>query len=455
MSFSPLNSQLLGPLFRTDAMAAVFSDEARLAAMLRVEAALARVQARHGLVPQGLAEAIEAVDPAGLDLAELGRGTALAGVPAIPFVKTVQKRLPPALEASFHFGATTQDVVDGALVLQMRDAFALLRSDLLAVLDALAALARRTREAPCAGRTYGQHAAPITFGFKAAGWLAGIADEAARLPDVEAGALVATLGGPVGTLAALGEHGPRVLDDFAAELGLTAPALAWHTRRSGVARAGFWLASLMAALGKMAGDIVNLASTEVGEVAEAHVPGRGGSSAMPHKRNPVSATVIVAAAEAARGPAMTLLTSMQAAHERPAGAWHAEWHALPALFGLASGALAEARRLGEGLEVNAARMQANLDITRGLLFADAAAGIIAIKVGRAAAHHLVEQAAGVVRDGGMSLLDALAARPDLPVGIDRAVLAPAFDLAPAIAAAARFTDRALAEAARVRAVLAS
>ena len=158
-------------------------------------------------MPEGLAEAIEAVDPASLDLAELGRGTALAGVPAIPFVKTVQKRLPPALEASFHFGATTQDVVDGALVLQMRDAFALLRSDLLAVLDALAALARRTRETPCAGRTYGQHAAPITFGFKAAGWLAGIADEAARLPEVEAGALVATLGGPVGTLAALGSMG--------------------------------------------------------------------------------------------------------------------------------------------------------------------------------------------------------------------------------------------------------
>jgi 3-carboxy-cis,cis-muconate cycloisomerase len=450
MSFSPLDSALLGPLFRTDAMADVFSERARLAAMLRVESALARVQARHGLVPDALAPAIEAIDPASLDVAELGRGTALAGVPAIPFVKAVQKRLPSGLEPMFHLGATTQDIVDGALVLQMRAAFALLQADLLAVFDGLSGLVRRTREIPCAGRTYGQHAAPVTFGFKAAGWLAGIAEEASRLPDVQARALVAALGGPVGTLAALGEKGPQVLDEFAAELGLAAAPLAWHTRRSGIAGAGLWLASLMSALAKMALDIVSLASTEVGEVAEPHVPGRGGSSAMPHKRNPVSATVIVAAAEAARGPALTLLASMQAAHERPAGEWHAEWHALPVLFGLASGALAEARRLAEGLEIDATRMRANLDITRGLLFADAAAGMLAAQAGRAAAHHIVEEAASAAREGGMSLLDALSARPDLPAGVDRAGLAAAFDLAPVVAAAARFADRALAEAARVR-----
>jgi 3-carboxy-cis,cis-muconate cycloisomerase len=454
MSFSPLDSELLGPLFRTDAMAALFADASLVGAMLRVEAALARVQARHGLVPAGLAEAIAAITPESLDIPMLGRGTALAGVPAVPFVKAVQKRLPAELEAGFHHGATTQDVVDGALVLLARDAFALLAADLAAVLAALETLAADHRETPCAGRTYGQHAAPVTFGYKAAVWLAGIADEARALAGVRERVLVASLGGPVGTLAALGDKGPAVLQDFAAELGLAVPVLAWHTRRGGVAAAGLWLASLMAALGKMALDVTDLASTELGEVAEPYLPGRGGSSAMPHKRNPVSCTIISAAADAARGPAMTLVASMQqAAHERPAGAWHAEWQALPALFGLASGALAEARRLTEGLDVHAARMRANLDLTRGLLFADAAAGVIASAAGRAEAHRIVEAAAARVRDRDGTLLDALAGAADLPAGLDRSALEGAFDLRPAIAAAARFVDRAVNASAAIRATL--
>jgi 3-carboxy-cis,cis-muconate cycloisomerase len=454
MSFSPLDSLILGPLFRTDAMAEVFSDASLLRAMLRVETALARAQAVHGLAPGALAATLERLGPEALDLDALGRATAVSGVPAIPFVKAVQKLLPAELEPFFHQGATTQDVVDGALVLQMRDAFALLRDDLVGVLAGLEALALRTRDMPCAGRTYGQHAAPVTFGYKVAVWLAGIAEEAAKLPSVRDAALVASLGGPVGTLAGLGDKGPAVLDAFAADLGLRAPAIAWHTRRSAVAGTGLWLASLLAALGKMAGDIVNLASTEVGEVAEPHVPGRGGSSAMPHKRNPVGATLVLAAAEAAAGPAMTLLSSMQfAAHERPAGAWHAEWQALPLLFGLASGALAEARRLAEGLEVNEARMRANLGITRGLLFAEAAAGVLAGTMSRAQAHAVVEHAAEAVRDGDVDLLAALLQQPDLPAGLDRQALAAAFDLGPVTAAGARFTNRALASASAVRLTL--
>jgi 3-carboxy-cis,cis-muconate cycloisomerase len=445
MSFSPLDSLVLGPLFRTDAMAEVFSDASLVRAMLRVETALARAQAAHGLAPAALGEALDRLAPETLDLAALGRATAVAGVPAIPFVKALQTLLPSDLEPFFHQGATTQDIVDGALVLQMREAFALLREDLAGVLDGLCALAIRTRDVPCAGRTYGQHAAPVTFGYKVAVWLAGIADEAVRLQPVREAALVASLGGPVGTLASLGEKGPAVLDAFARELGLRAPPIAWHTRRTAVTGTGLWLASLLAALGKMATDIVNLAATEVGEVAEPPMPGRGGSSAMPHKRNPVGATLILAAGDAAAGPAVTLLSAMQqAAHERPAGAWHAEWQALPLLFGLASGALAEARRLAVGLQVDEARMRANLEMTRGLLFADAASGVLAGTLGRAEAHARVERAAGLVREGGTNLLDVLLHLSDLPADVDRATLRGAFDLGPSIAAGARFVDRAVA-----------
>ena len=450
MAFSPLDSGLTGPLFTTAAMRDVFEDRAFVAAMLQVEAALAQAEAEHGLAPAGLAEAIRAIDPGSLDIAALGQGTALAAVPVIPFVKAVQGRLPPALESAFHRGATTQDIADTALVLQLRTALDLIAHELGAVMDGLARMAAAHRATPCAGRTYGQHAAPVTFGFKAAVWLVGLADLADALPGVRERALVASLGGPVGTLAGLGSAGPAVLEAYAGTLGLAVPPLAWHTRRAGMAEAGAWLARLAGALGKMAGDVAFLCSTEVGEVSEPHVPGRGGSSAMPHKRNPVSSTVILAAAQAALGPASALTAAMVAAQERPAGAWHAEWHAIPTLCGLVAGALAEARRLAEGLVVHPARMQVVLDMTGGLLFADQAASVLAPRCGRAAAHALVEAAAGTVRDRGGTLLDALAARPDLPAGVDRAVLAAAFDPAPAIAAAATFVDRALALAARSR-----
>jgi 3-carboxy-cis,cis-muconate cycloisomerase len=450
VTFSALDSRLLGPLFATDPMRAAFADEARLAHMIAVEAALARAQGRLGLVPLALAEAIAAVTPADLDLDALGAATAVAGVPVIPFVKAMQGRLPTALEPHFHKGATTQDVMDTALVLAMRDGFDLIAAELAAILSALARLAREHRATPCVGRTYGQHAAPITFGFKAAVWLSGIADAAAALPALRERVLVASLGGPVGTLAGLKEHGPAVLEAFAAELGLNAPPLAWHANRSRIAAAGAWLAALIGALAKMAGDVAHLASTEVGEVAEPHVPGRGGSSAMPHKRNPVGATVIFAAHGAAASLVVPLLQGQAAQHERPAGAWHGEWHALPPLFGVASGALREARSLAEGLQVDPERMRENLDLTRGLLFADAVAARLAPRLGREAAHHLVEAAAGRVRAGEGSLREVLAR--DAAVEPGDSVEAP-FDLTPAIAAASPWIDRVIAAAEDARAAL--
>ena len=444
MTFSPLDSALLGPLFTTAAMAACFSDAARLAAMLDAEAALARAEAGLGLAPDGLSAAILAIDPASLDLAALGARTAVSGVPTIPFIAAVQARLPPDLARGFHKGATTQDILDTAMVLQCRAALDLVAVELDGILAGLAAMARAHRDTPCVGRTYGQHAAPVTFGFKAAVWLTGIADAAAGLAEVRRRLLVASLGGPVGTLASLGEHGPAVLEAFARELSLGITPLAWHTLRGRVAEGGGWLAGLLGALAKMAGDVASLASTDVGEVAEPYMPGRGGSSAMPHKRNPVSSTVILAAHAAGKGHALVLMDAMAAAHERPAGPWHAEWSALPALFGLAGGALREARALAEGLQPDPGRMRANLGLTRGLLLADAAAAHLAGRMGRAEAHALVEHAANEVRRTGCTLQEALAEQD----------VASAFDLAPAVAAAGPWVDRAVQHAAAVRAALA-
>ncbi|WP_288586400.1 adenylosuccinate lyase family protein [uncultured Methylobacterium sp.] len=449
MTLSALDSALLGPLFATDAMRAVFADEARVAAMLRAEAALARAQSQAGLVPASLGPAIEAIGAAALDPAALGRRTAVSGVPVIPFVKAVQGALPPELEPAFHKATTTQDIADTALVLQVRDAFDLVAADLKAILDGLSALARQHRETPCVGRTYGQHAAPVTFGFKAAIWALGIAEVAALLPALRDRVLTASLGGPVGTLAGLGEAAEAVGDGFAVALGLHPDLAPWHTRRARIAETGSWLALLMGALAKFATDVAHLATTEVGEVAEPYVPGRGGSSAMPHKRNPVSSTVILSAFGAAKGTSLTLLDGMAAAHERPAGAWHAEWHALPTLFGLASGALREARGLAQGLVPDPGRMRRNLDVTQGLLFADAAASRLAPVIGAKAAHALVEEAAGAVRDGQGSLREVLRARPEA-AGAD---VEPAFDLTPAIWAGARTADRALAEVSRLAAFL--
>jgi 3-carboxy-cis,cis-muconate cycloisomerase len=450
MTFSPLDSALLGPLFATDAMRAVFSDRARIAAMLRMEAALARAEARLGLVPDALAPAIAAIGPDAFDLPEIGDQTVLSGVPTIPFVKAVQQKLPKELEPFFHKGATTQDIADTALVLQMRAAFALIAGDLDAVLDRFAELAREHRSTPCVGRTYGQHAAPLTFGYKVAVWAVGIAEAAGQLPSLCERTLTASLGGPVGTLAGLGDKGPAVAEAFAEELGLGAAPIAWHSLRARMAETGCWLAILMGALAKMATDVAHLASTEVGELAEPFVPGRGGSSAMPHKRNPVSATVILSAHMAAKAHVATLLDAMAAAHERPAGAWHAEWHALPQLFGLASGSLQEARGLSDGLVVKTERMRRNIDATAGLLFADVVAARLAPSLGRERAHRLLEQAAGRVRTSGLSLPDVLRTDPELSRDVPAEILASAFDPTPAVDAAAPWVDRALDEIARIR-----
>ncbi len=453
MTFSALDSELVGPLFATAEMREVFSDRARLAAMLQVEAALATVEAKLGLVPDALAPAIAAIDPGSFDLAELGEATALAGVPTIPFVSAVRKRLPKELEPAFHKGSTTQDILDTALVLQLARAFDLVAGDLDAILASLSRLAAAHRETPCVGRTYRQQAQPTSFGFKVAVWAAGIAEVAAELPSLRGRVLRASLSGPVGTLSSLKEKGPEVADGVAAELALHPAPIAWHTRRAAIAGAGAWLATLIGALAKMATDIVDLASTEVGEVTEPHLPGRGGSSAMPHKRNPVSSTVILSAHGAAPGFAAMLFAAMASEHERPAGSWHAEWHLLPSLFGMASGALAEACRLAEGIVPDPERMLKNLDATGGLLFADALAAKLSAKLGGSGAHEKLEKAAGQVRESGRSLREVLGDDTEMARALGAEELDASFDPIPAVRAAGPWIDRALSDIPTIREAL--
>ena len=451
MTFSALDSELTGPLFASAAMRDIFSDKRKLKELLSCEAALAKVQARFSIAPAALAEAILTVLPDDFDLYKLGAATERSGVPSIPFLSAVRQILPETLEPALHRGATTQDILDTALVLQMRAGLDLVEHELTAIVEALIVHAERFRRQPCVGRTYGQHAAPLTFGYKVSIWCSALADCLQKLPNLRKHSLVASLAGPVGTLTALGGKGPLVAEAFAQELGLSISTTSWHVSRAPMVEIAAWLSILMGGLAKMAGDIVNLTSTEVGEVFEPALKGRGGSSAMPHKRNPVACSIILAAHAATKGHLVTMLDAMAAAHERPAGAWHSEWHAMPQMFGLASGALKEARLIAEGMTIDPARMQSNMALTRGLLFADAAAVCLAPIMGGSQAHDVVEQACERVRLTHEPLRDVLMSIDWLPTAElqnprVQALLDAAFDPTPAIEAAALWADRAIEHA---------
>lgn len=453
MAFSSLDDPLIGPLMTSPAMRAVFSAESRLAAFLEVEVAIARGQAALGLTPRPLADAIAALGPADFDMPELARATTLAGVPVIPFVKALGAKLAPELEPHLHKGATTQDVHDTADTLLFRRAYAALRPDLAATLAGLAHLARRHASTPMAGRTYGQQAAPITFGWRAGTWANGIVDALEALDQAFERAMILSYGGPVGTIATFEERGPEVRARIAAELCLAETEGAWHVTRARRVMLGAALATLCGALAKMAADVAEQVTTEAGELSEPYLPGRGGSSAMPHKRNPVSATVIMAAASGARAQASILFESLIATGERPVGVWHAEWAVLPQLFGFLSGALVEARRLAEGLDVVPERMRANLELTRGLISADAAAAVIARCLGRAEAHAALEAASARVRATGETLYEVLIRNPRIAGQVDSESLQLAFDWRPAIDTAALWAERAAERAAAAAARL--
>jgi len=414
------------------------SDAAWVEAMLEVERALANAESLAGVIPAAAAtEIADACSGGVFDVQALVEAGRLPGNPAEPLVRELRGRVSPEAARYVHFGATSQDVVDSAAMLVARNALALVDEELGAVIGLCAGLARRHRDTPLAARTLLQQAVPTTFGYKAAGWLLAVHASRARLADLAA-ALPAQLGGAAGTLAPLGDDALEVVRLFAAELELAEPALPWHTSRSVVAELGSALALTAGSLAKIGLDVVLLAQTEVGEVAEAS---SGGSSALPQKRNPVGAVLARACERRVRAEAAILAESVVGEHERAAGAWHSEWAALTNALAFTGGAAAAIRRSLDGLHVDVARMRANLDLTGGAVVAERLALELAAELGREQAHELVRAATARAAADGSSLSEAVEAeRPGLAADRIAALLDPTTYLG----SAGAFVDRALA-----------
>jgi 3-carboxy-cis,cis-muconate cycloisomerase len=445
MSVSPIDSSVYGDLFTTPAMRAVFSDETRLQRMLDVEAALARAQAGLGLIPAAAAKEISAkAEIARFELGEIGKGTALVGYPIVPLTKALSRACDGDAGRWVHWGATTQDIVDTALVLQVRDGLELVREDLSGLEAALTDLARRHRDTPMAGRTHAQHALPITFGFKCALWLAPLQRHSERLARLAREVAVVQFGGAVGTLASLGADGIRVMGALAEELGLGTPPIAWHVGRDGLAEVVGFLGLLTGSLGKVATDIALLMQAEIGDLAEPYQEGRGGSSTMPQKRNPIACEFILACAKNVRQLVPVMLDAMIQDHERATGPWHAEWIALPQAFALTAGALHHARTMLEGLVVDPGRMRQNLEVTRGMISAEAVMMALAPEVGREQAHHVVAAACQRALAHDSHLLQELQADAAVTAHLPPERLAELLDPASYTGLAGEFVDRVLA-----------
>jgi 3-carboxy-cis,cis-muconate cycloisomerase len=411
------------------------ADRAWLAAMLDVEAALARAQARTGLISEDDAAAIAdaAADPDRFDVASIGAEAAKSGNPVVPLVKALTEAVEGDAAGHVHRGATSQDILDSAAMLVCFRALGPLLEDLDAAAGAAAGLAERTLM---------QQALPIAFGLKAAEWLSGLDEAAARLRFVRSSRLAAQLGGAAGTLASLGDAGPDVVAAFADELGLAEPVLAWHTIRTRPAELAGALGAAAGVIAKIARDVVLLAQTEVGEVREG-VPGRGGSSTLPHKRNPVAAISAVASAMRAPGLVASLLGAMAHEHERAAGPWHAEWRPLSELLEATGSAAAWLRDCLEHLQVDAERMRANLELTHGALLAERVTTALAPALGRGAAHELVEEAAQEAFASERPLGDVLAGNGAVTAHLARDELARLLDPAGYLGATDVLIDRAL------------
>ena len=445
---SPSN-QLFDAYFTAPAMRAIFCDQGRVQGMLDFEAALARAEARVGLIPREAVAPIEAACRADFyDFSALALAIATAGNSAIPLVKALGKRIAaasPEAERYVHLGATSQDAMDSGLVLQLRAAIGLIEADLAALGDALAEQAERHADTPLAGRTWLQQATPVTLGMKLAGLLGAVTRHRQRLAELKPRLLCLQFGGASGSLAALGEQAWPVAEALAVELSLNLPDQPWHTQRDRLVEFASLLGLVAGTLGKLGRDLSLLMQTEAGELFEPAAPGKGGSSTMPHKRNPVSAAVLIGAATRAPGLVATLFAAMPQEHERSLGLWHAEWESLPELCCLVSGALQHALLVVPGLEVDAARMRRNLDLTQGLVLAEAVSIALAQRIGRDAAHHRVEQCCRQAVKEGAHLRAVLGACAEVTAELSAAELDRLLDPAHYLGQARRWVDRALAE----------
>ncbi|WP_414153873.1 3-carboxy-cis,cis-muconate cycloisomerase [Pseudomonas sp. AN-1] len=444
-----LSNQLFDAYFTSAPMRAVFCDQGRLQGMLDFEAALARAEAAVGLIPASAVAPIAGACRAELyDIPALATAIASAGNSAIPLVKALGRQIAAVdaeAERYVHLGATSQDAMDSGLVLQLRAAIDIFETELAALADDLAAQAERHAATPLAGRTWLQHATPVTLGMKLAGLLGAVTRQRQRLAELKPRLLVLQFGGAAGTLAALGEQALPVSEALARELDLTLPEQPWHTQRDRLVEFAGWLGLLAGTLGKLGRDLSLLMQTDVGEAFEPAAPGKGGSSTMPHKRNPVGAAVLIGAATRAPGLVATMLAAMPQEHERSLGLWHAEWETLPELCCLLSGALQQARLLLPGLEVDAARMRENLDLTRGLVLAEAVSIALAQRIGRERAHHLVEQCCRQAVNDGRHLRAVLGEHAEVAAELSAAELDRLLDPSHYLGLAQSWVARAVAE----------
>jgi 3-carboxy-cis,cis-muconate cycloisomerase len=420
-----MSIRLIESLATTEPLAAVFSDQSILRAMLDFEVALARAEARLGVIPHAAGETIARTARDLTTPPEIARETLRAGTPAIPLVRLLTERIRAVDEyaARFvHWGATSQDVIDTALILLLKHALPLLDADHVRLDNGLRNLSEKHQDTVMLGRTLLQPAPPITFGLKAAGWLAAARRGWARIDSRFAEAFVLQFGGASGTLAALGDKGLEVGRAIAEELGLSYPDAPWHTHRDRLAAMIAACGVETGSLGKMARDISLLMQAEAGEASEPSVSGRGSSSTMPHKHNPIACSLALAAAHRVPGLVAAFLSGMVQEHERGIGGWQAEWPTVAAVVQSTGLSLASMAEVAEGLVVDRARMRTNIEATRGIIFAERVMMLLGPALGRDVAHKLLEQATQRSIAQGRRLIEILEQMPDITDLIPRETL---------------------------------
>ena len=440
-----IDSAIFQGIFSSDAMRHVWSDENRTQKYLDIEAALAKVQGRLGLIPQEAADEIVShcrLDQ--IDMVKLRAQTERIGYPILGVVSQLNALCRDKLGEYCHWGATTQDTTDTATVLQIREALDLVDADLTAISAAMAKLAREHRLTPMIGRSNLQQAIPVTFGYKVAGLLSAIERHRERLSQLWPRVLVGEFAGAAGTLASLETGAMETQAGLCAELGLGQPLIAWHTIRDNIAEVGTFLGLVGGTLGKLSMDVKLMMQTEVGEVLEPYHHGRGSSSTMPQKRNPISSCYIHAAISVVRQHSAALMDAMVADHERSTGPWEIEWIVLPEAFCLMAGALKQSRYVLEGLEVDPAAMRRNIDMTHGLVMSEAVMMGLGRHIGREYAHDLVYDICRLAVKQQRPLLDLLCENAEITAHVDRDALAAMCDPANYLGQSGLMVDRVLA-----------
>jgi 3-carboxy-cis,cis-muconate cycloisomerase len=413
---TPLDSTIFGPLFTDDEILELFTDEAYIRALVEVEAALARAQAKVGVIPAAAAEQISRVKAADIDITALTEGTIRSGFPIIALVQQIRRQAGAEAGSYVHWGATTQDIMDTAAVLQMRAAIELFKPAILNIIQRLSELAQRHRTTVMAGRTHGQQALPITFGLKVASWIAPMLRHAERLDEILPRLLVIQFGGAAGTLAALGDKGLAVSEALADELKLAVPLMSWHAQRDSLVEFGSWLSLVTGCLGKIAQDVILLAQTEAGEVAESDEEGRGGSSTMPQKSNPITSELMLAAARTNASLLSALHQAQIQEHERATHGWQVEWLTLPQMMILTGGALKHALDLAQNLQVDDAAMRANMARAHDVVLAEAVVFALAKAMPRAVAEELVKNACCIATSEARPLIEVVKETAPVPHG---------------------------------------